>query len=309
MPAVIAGVAAFIAAVFARRSSNESVTSSQPIDAELVDTADIFRDSRGGTITVAGWCVAVAASLAVRQWAGDQRGWIAAITDGEAWQQTLWPMTVFGLTLAVTTRCGWRSGTSRCWTAGILAAVAAYAVLPGGDGWQDLLPLHRPWAALVVASCLANAWGLERFARSGASRWCLLVLLAGMAVPALLGALSYAAPAEFTVSGIAATFACLVVMTLWDRFAKVPAALFTVIYPGSVMIATMTTTARFYTWEDHPAWLYGIGLFSPAILAVVDAPISAKSVRVRLPIAATLAVLLIFACVWKLVLGEPDQNW
>lgn len=305
LPGLVAGGVGCLSVVLSRRASNG--------DGDVAEAAKSGSiAARGGCTAAVGWCFAMLVALGLRQWEGSEQSLSATTLGVEAWQQVLWPMFAFAFVLSVhripvLAREGVH-GEARYVAAAVAACAIAFVVLPRGEGWTDLLPLHRPWFALTVSSCLLNAWTMERMVRSGARHWVLLVLLAGLGPPAMLGAVTYAAPAEWTFAAIAATSACLFVA--WGAATRdVSVAVWAIIYPGSVVIASMTTTARFYTYEDYPHWIYAIALFLPSWVGWVDRLVDTKSWLWRVPIAACVSASMIAACVWQLVLSQPADNW
>ncbi|MEM9643572.1 MAG: hypothetical protein AAF989_01150 [Planctomycetota bacterium] len=284
-----------------------------------------------GWMMVIGWCGSLLLSLYLRRWHDSPSGWWETVTMDEAWTRVVWPMGLFGLVLALRTRLD-RRGTqpgsdsgiaddqgggieSVSWMrAGIVAVWCAYSVMPSGENWTDLYELHRTWVPLMATAVIANAWWLDRMARSGASSWIGLVVLAGLGTPLLLSSVNYAAPAEWAVAAISATMVGFLIQLGWawwltrqtkDESEKSESvaqsvSLWMFAFPGSVMIAASVTTTRFRTWEEYPWWVYGIGLFLPTIVSLADFPIRRLSWKVRLPVAATLAILLIGMCFWEL---------
>jgi len=209
-----------------------------------------------------------------------------------------------------------RMAAVRYVAAAVLASLLAYVVIPSGEGWEDSLNLHRAWSALIVASVMLNTFSLDGLIRSGAQVWPLLVMIAGIGPAFLLASLNYAAPAEWTLAGLASTFGVLIAAG-WAAMrgssifnGRVTAGLTAAVtLPVSGLIATAVTTARFYTWEEYPIWLFAIALFLPTIVAIIDFPLRRLSSKVRIPVAALISAGLIAACVWKLILQEPPESW
>ena len=178
------------------------------------------------------------------------------------------------------------------------------------------MDLHRPWSAMIVASIMLNTLSLDGLIRSGAKVWPLLVMMAGIGPAFLLASLNYAAPAEWTLAGLAGIVGVLLAAG-WAATRKsiecngrsIAAMSAAVTLPVAGLIATTTTTARFYTWEDYPTWLYAIALFLPTTVAIVDFPLKRFESKIRIPVAALIATSLIAACVWKLILQEPPESW
>lgn len=293
LPGLVSGGFACLAIAIAKRSACTSEDKSNPVSV------------RGGLIAAIGWCLAMAVAMGLRQWRGSEQEWLDTVFGIEAWQQILWPMFLFAGVLAIgrVPVFGWNrrhDGSGRYVAATAAACAVAFVVLPDGEDWADLFPLHRSWFALTVVSCLANAWMMERLVRSGGENWVLLVLLAGLGVPAILGAVNYAAPAEWTFAAIAATASCLLVS--WaSAWRKTPNAIWTIVYPGSAVIASMTTTARFYTYEDYPTWIYLTSLFLPSLVVLADVPFCLRGWKWRVPVAAVVSSSMIAAGAWQLL--------
>ncbi|MEM8911348.1 MAG: hypothetical protein AAGC97_06220 [Planctomycetota bacterium] len=307
IPALIAGIFAWATGWFARRVRSKNSDGSDPARPNDAKASNGL-ETAGGIIAEIGWCMAMMAAMGMRQWVGSETGLVETIVGVESWQRTIWPMMLFGIVLSIGAATQPDRGASRYALAGLTAALAAFMTLPSGENWSDQLPLHRSWSGLMVASCLANAWALESLVRQRGDRWCLLVLLAGFATPAMLTALNYAAPAEWVLASIAATVGATGVIA-WQASRGAPSAAWMVVFPGCVVIASMTMTARFYTYEDYPRWVYSIALFLPAMIRFIDLPIQSRSWRLRVPVAALVAIGLMLACANELILSEPTENW
>ncbi len=235
----------------------------------------------------------------------------------DAWRQTLWMILAWAIILPATTRQlasepeqptepdqpisnPPASGHWRWVAVGTLSCLTGMLAMPSGDAWSDTLPLPRCWMLSVTLSCLWNSHAIEAMARRGASRWCLLTALAGLAVPFALAAATYGSLAEWTLSMLVATLvAASVGLTGWFPTAWVAA--FPIIAGGSII----TASARFYSYQDHPLWVYGIALFTPSILAAIDGCVTSRSTKTRVTVSAIAATTMIAACVWKVLLDDP----
>ncbi|TWU01599.1 hypothetical protein [Neorhodopirellula pilleata] len=285
------------------------------------ETVTPRRSSGVGGITVGlGWWTGLVIAMAARQWMTAEVGWSQRLLGVEAWQTALWPLLLLTL---VPSHAGDQRMTAARWVAAaVFACLLAYVAIPHGEAWQDSLHLHRPWSALMVASVVLNTFALDGLIRSGAKVWSLLVMIAGIGPAFLLASLNYAAPAEWTLAGIGATVGAMLAAS-WatirasdqtnepaqDNEAAIAGLSAAITLPVAGLIATTVTTARFYTWEEYPTWLYAVSLFLPTIVALVDFPLRRFSGKVRVPVAALVSAALIGACVGKLVLQEPPESW
>lgn len=212
----------------------------------------------------------------------------------ESWQQMVWPALVWGLLLSTTTRYhdrGWR------WVlAGILAAWTAMIAMPQGEAWGDLFDLYRDWIPLIVVSCLANGFALERMAKGGAERWCLLVTVGALLGPLVLAATTYGSLAQWALALVVATFSLAVVGLFRPKHPVWISA-----FPAWATAAGVIASARFYTYEQHPVWLYGLILFSPTLIVSIDLAIHRRSERGRIIVSATASLLVIGAVTWALL--------
>lgn len=257
----------------------------------------LTNERRGQTLAALvaclGWSAAVWIGLAARhEWQ-----WLPE----EFWQQPFWAILAAAILLGGTTATAGVEYSWRWAVAGLLAIATAWLVMPSGETWDDMLPLHRTWMTVVTVSCLLNSMGLDRMARSDAHRWVLWVVVAGLAGPFALASATYGALSEWTLAAITATvgFAVLAIF---------PSAkmLWPVAFPAVFFSAAITASARFYTYEDHPWWLYGIALFLPSLVALVDVPLRNRSTWLRVVVAAILAAILVGICVWKGLIGEQE---
>ncbi|TWU09986.1 hypothetical protein [Allorhodopirellula heiligendammensis] len=244
-------------------------------------------------IATLGWCAAIAVTLVIRQeFDASALSW----WNLEAWQQIHVPLTLTALFLALTATPQARAHEFR-WVAATLGCIAlAMVAMPSGEGWVDLFPEHRAWMAAVAGASLLNLWMLDQMSRRGTERWILLVALAGLAGPTILAATAYAGLAEWGFAAIVATLvfavgaACLPKQNLWC-----------VAYPATLFAVCTTAAGRFYTYEDHPAWLYGLLLLTPSCIGAVDWILRNRPTYARIAVAAVLAGLIIGVAAWFLL--------
>jgi hypothetical protein len=182
--------------------------------------------------------------------------------------------------------------------AGLLAIVTAMIAMPGGEGWEDTLPLHRTWLSLIAASCLVNSYALERLSKSGGHRWSLLVALAGLGGPMALAASTYGSLAQWGMAMIVAT----AVIAALAVFSDLDSGLWTAAIPATVGAAGITAAGRFYTWEAHANWVYAAILFAPAVVALIDLMIRKRSVWLRVGVSAAVSAASVAASIWQVLL-------
>ncbi len=263
-------------------------------------------------VVAIGWWVSIAVAMAARQ------GWQWWPED--AWRQSIWAL--LGWCIWSACRCtGVRTGggepvvelagppdsgvscvTSACrsleWVfAGLLAGVTAMLAMPSGEGWDDALPWHRSWMMAIMASTLLSVWSINRVSEGGGNRWSLLIPLAGLGGPMALAAVTYASLSEWTLAIIAAT---VVMSVAGIASPRVPAWILAA--PVAAASASLTASARFYSYEDYPAWLFALILFGPTGVALVDAMIANRAATVRVTVAAILSVTMSAIVVARIVL-------
>ncbi len=181
---------------------------------------------------------------------------------------------------------------------GVIAIAAASLAMPNGDGWSDMLPLHQTWIAAVAMSTIFNTWALYRMARRNAERWLPLVLLAGLACPMLIGAAAYSALAQACLAAIAAT-SVIAIFAVAGRL-HVTAAL---ILPCALFTTTMIAAGRFYSYAEISPVDYGIALFAPSIIALIDRIITHQSTIIRVVVAATVGSCLVGFIAYRFLLS------
>lgn len=259
------------------------------------------------SLCVVGWSVAVVASLIARQ--------DLDFDALESWQIALFPIVLGSVLIAFLSPSKDSFASEQTHGHGItelLAGLACVATamwsMPTGDGWVDMLPLHRPWMAAVAAAAMINIYALNQMQRTGATSWVLWVALAGLVAPALLAASAYGGFAEWLVSALVATIVFAI------GCSGLSLASFAKLTPAVVLLsASATATGRFYTYEDHPAWLYGVILLSPCVIAVVDVPFRQRSTKLRVMVAVVVAAVLLALVAWYLfsdsLFGDPAEEW
>jgi len=248
-------------------------------------------------LVVGGWVVAVAVAL----WGRQGFRWL----PDEAWHSVVLPMAVVSLLLGFCQTTEGQLRTMQWLMAGLGMSWLALVVMPTGDAWQDVLPLHREWMFLVIVSGLSNIYWMQRLAESSAERWVSLVCLAGLAGPAILAGTVYAGIAEWFLSACVATGVAALLSLRWPA-----ARLWTVVYPVCLFAAAGTASCRFYNYAEVPRWLYLLILFLPSIVAMVDLPFSQRiSGRGKSAIRATVAVV-VCGCGLAIVAGmllQPQE--
>lgn len=297
VPAALALITAVIAWL-ADRNRVSTVDTDAETDAGLAG----LRSSRGSASLVGlvpRLLLALVWGLAVAAAAGGRAAWDWELLSSEFWYLGLVPVVLFGIAA-----CGPRPATLgrdswRWLLAGLFAALTAYAVMPSGDGWTDLVGLHRGWMLAVTASCLLNAWAVSRLECAGAERWLLWVVVAGLAGPFVLAASCYGTLAEVCLAAVVTTLVCAIAASL----KRLP-SLTAVAYPAVALIAAMTATGRFYTYLEFPLWLYGLILFQPTFIAIVDAPLRGRATWLRVIIAALVSAALVGTIAWQVLLAE-----
>ena len=82
-----------------------------------------------------------------------------------------------------------------------------------------------------------------------------------------------------------------------------------VLYPVVLFSASRIAAGRFYTYEDHPIWLYGLMLFAPSVIALVDVPLERGSTVMRVAIALITSLLLLGCVAWFILAGSAEEQW
>jgi hypothetical protein len=172
----------------------------------------------------------------------------------------------------------------------LVAVVSAAVVMPTGPGWEDTLPMHKLWIPAVSVATICNSWALHRMCFRNADRWVALVILAGLACPALIGAATFSALFHLCLAAIAVTTVVAIFAAL-GRLHAAPA----IIFPSMLIASTMVSAGRFNNYSEVPKAAYAVALFCPSLVAMSDRVLKGKSVAVRLSAAAITAVAIIIA--------------
>ncbi len=216
----------------------------------------------------------------------------------DAWRQALWPLLAWALLIGGTAL--WSGSDSWRWVlAGLLAMLTAAIAMPGGEGWEDTLGLHRTWSALIGASCLANSFALDRLSKSGGNRWSLLVALAALAGPMAMAAATYGSLAQWAFAMIVATF----VIAAFAVFSSEQSGLWAAAIPATVGGAGIAAAGRFYSYETHPMWLYAIVLFLPVMITAIDLPMRNRNPWIRVIVSGVGSAAIAGLCIWRLLLS------
>lgn len=292
VPAIIAAAACWCAERLTRHDTAERLAESEP--AQAADSAATTRRGFAPAVLSLGWAAAVAAGLVgQRAFAGDESSfwW-----PEDFWQRGYWWLLAAALVLGATAWSSVQASPGRWVAAGLLAVGTASTSLPAGEGWEDMLPLHRQWMLLLSGSCLLGFWSLDRLARRRSDRWFPLVVLALLGGPMMVAATTYGALAQWTLAAVSATLPCIV-FALAGRLRAVIA----VAYPAVAFATVMTAAGRFYSYEDPPWYSYlGMLLLAPAV-AAVDRLIVTRASIARAAVAAGVAVAMITAsALWHL---------
>ena len=246
-----------------------------------------------------GWWVSIAIALYGRQ------GWPQA-----EWQLCLWPLiiwavfawfsSVFDLSVE---RPGHSTDNSWRW---ILVAVASgltsLTCLPRGEIWTDSYHLHGPWGVLLTLAMLINAWSLDCMSRRNTERWVLLVTLASFGGPVALAAATYGSLTEWSVAMVSVTLV-FSVAGLLVRDSQVCAIAPLAAAAGTCIIAA----GRFQTFQDYPAWIYGLMLLLPACVAGLDFVLRKQPTWQRVLIASTVSIAIIATCIWYLLIRQTES--
>lgn len=231
------------------------------------------------------WTLAIGIVLAGwRIDAGDDRGWL---WPDDFWQRGFWSALLAAVVLGVTAAECCRSAPQRWVAAGLLAMLAAYLALPGGEGWEDTEPLHGGWMLLIGSVMLLGLWSVDRLAHREADRWFPLVLVALLAGPLYVAATTYSALAQWAAGAMAATAAAVPLALAGRLPARVAVG---IAYPAVVLAMALAAAGRFYSFEQH-AWPTYLGLLLVApLVAAIDCRIASRGSWWRASVAALVSV-------------------
>ncbi|QDT06067.1 hypothetical protein K227x_44740 [Rubripirellula lacrimiformis] len=282
VPALIGLVACVIAALISGRTSaapNGIADATSPLRPRSLIAAAVI---------AIGWLAAVTVSMSMRQ------GWQWWPED--AWRQAVWPLLAWTVWGIAATAPQVRSKPEYWILAGLLAGVTALRAMPADESWADTFPFHRTWMMAILASCLVNIRIVDRVSQRGGSRWSLLIALAALGGPMALAASAYASLSEWAMSIIVAT---AVIAIAGIAFARIPAW---VVAPATLASAAgLVAAGRFYSYEEHPTWLFGLLLFGPAIVGVVDGLIDTKSTTVRVVVAGAMSGAIVAISAYQIM--------
>ncbi|HEV7280940.1 MAG TPA: hypothetical protein VGN57_12115 [Pirellulaceae bacterium] len=237
-----------------------------------------------------GWTVAVIAGLAGQRW---QQGEPAlSWWPEEFWQRGFWAIVAVAVVMGATAGSRLRDLPIRWTLAGVLAIATAAISLAGGEGWDDMLPLHQGWGALLATTCLLGLLALDRLSLTAADRWFPLVVLATLAGPMLVAAATYGALVQWTVAAVAATLP-IVLLALLGRIDSRTAA--GMAYPAVAFATILMAAGRFRSYDDHPWWTYLGMLLVPVAIVLVDLPLRNRHNGIRAAVAAVTALIALGA--------------
>lgn len=269
-------------------------------------------------LVVCGWMAAIAVPLIGRQ----KISWWPA----EAWQQVVWPIGWVGVLLALcaphhTARSGEEAARERsrgepaghgspalAWLhrhqwflGGVASLFVGMLAMPTGEGWGDLLPWHRGWLVAVVGCGLVNAWIMQQVALSGGERWVLWIALAGLGGPTILAATAYGGLAEWCLGAIAATLMLAIFALIVPR-----SVCWSALFPATFFAVAATASGRFYTYEDHPLWLYGLILLLPTGVSLVALLLGGRRLTIQVLASALTAAGLLAGIAYQLLLSGQE---
>lgn len=256
---------------------------------------DVSQTCGAIVVTTSWWLAIVVSMIGLQGW----RWW-----PDEAWRQAVWPILAWVLWSGMTAFAD-RAGEGRWVVAGCLAILTGMMAMPSGEGWQDALPLHRLWLPAIAISCLANTFALAQLARHGGHRWCLMVALAALGGPMALAASTYGSLAQWCLGIVVATG----VIAIAGVGSSFEAGRWPVSIPAIVAASGIAAAARFYTYESHPRWIYGLMLMTPALIVVLDLPFRHSNRGWRVVLSGTIAMLIVALCVWQFLLGVSAGDY
>lgn len=251
------------------------------------------RATVASTVVALAWCVAVALSLQ----ASDSFRMLLDFQE-DAWPQVIWPMLAVAIFISPHSLTPRRNESGLWVLVGISGVVAASVVMPTGDGWADMLSLHQPWIAAVSIAAICNTWALHRMLSRGAERWLPLVILAGIACAAIIGAAAYGALLQTCVGAICATS----VIAIFAGLGWLPSSA-AIIFPSVLFIVTMVASGRFFSYADVPAGAYGLSLFAPSMIALSDRLVTHHRDIIRIAMAAVTAILIVGLIAYRFLIS------
>lgn len=181
------------------------------------------------------------------------------------------------------------------------ACLLGSKAMPSGEEWAELLPLHATWAPLVIGAAVLNYLVLQRLAERGGQRWVLWLTLAGIGGSLTLASSCYASLTEW---GVAVAVLTLVAATTATFAPTFPISGYILL--GTMSMALITATARFYTYDEHPSWAYGTTLFLPSLVATLDGCWPARRNLLRPIIAAVVSGATVGLLFWAYHLNAAN---
>ncbi len=236
-------------------------------------------------VVVTSWLASIVVVLVGRQ--------VLAGWPEEAWQQVIAPVALGALGYAYFSQRSTGVLLELRWTwAASFAVLTGMFAMTSGEGWEDTYVLHRRWIPYVTLSITANVWSLSALANAGTTRWVSWVGLAGLAGPMILAAVTYGGLAEWLAAACVVTTVGALVAIFVTRF-----PIWVVSIPAAFLAAAGTASARLYSWESYPWWVYGIALFLPTIVYLGDLFLRKCPTWQRVVAAAVMSAVLL-GIVW-----------
>lgn len=249
------------------------------------------------------WCLTLTSTALAFAWwlsvAVSVNGfnWLYPWTE-EAWSRIVLPL-LGGVFLASAQSIGSLRNQPALWIVfGWLAVVSATLVMPSGDAWNDMLPLHRPWIALISIGATFNAIALYRMADRNTDRWFANVILAGLACPAIIGAATYGALFQICLAAMVATLS-IAVFAAFGLVSNGSA----IIFPSVLFTTAMVASGRFYSYAELPLSAYGLAIFAPGLIAISDWCVRNSSVVVRLAVAGVVATSIVIFIAYRFLIA------
>lgn len=147
-----------------------------------------------------------------------------------------------------------------------------FVSLNEGQVWKDQATKQMPWLAAGITAIALNTFSLNAMAKSGASRWHLLVVLAQLGCVAAISMLTYGSLGELGLAGSAVAAAASVVSLVKPSTSKTHYGwqLSTVVLPLVILAACILCVSRFFEPFSLPAWLLASVLFLPSLAGLAD---------------------------------------
>lgn len=218
----------------------------------------------------------------------------------DAWPKMIWPMLASVLLVAPHWNAKLLHSPAMWIVFGWIAIIAAILAMPIGEAWADTQPLHQPWIAAILIAANFNAVAVHRMAQRGAQRWLPFAILAGLVCAAFVGASSYRALFETCLGAI-------VVTAMFAMFAAsgwLPAGP-AILFPSALFSSTMIAAGRFYSYDEVPAFAYGLALFAPGLVALADGLVANKSIAIRVGLTTFAGLSLVCATAFLFLVSRP----